>query len=377
MANFIGNIREFNPKGTESFESYSERMDLYFAANEIVVEAKKKVTFLTLCGPDLYQLLRSLTAPGKPTDKTYQELTELVSGHLNPKPNVIVERYRFNSKVRNSGESVSEFVADLRHLSRHCEYEAKTDEMIRDRLVCGVNDMAIQRKLLAEVGLDLKKAVVIAKGMEMATREALKISGTREVHVLDHGKGRRETCFRCGDSRHRAPDCHFREKECFLCKKKGHISKVCSQRKKAGKAPNVNNLEGNEVSGASTSGCSSADALMGASRGIGGLVLRDFQSSEFNDEYTTFFINRTEVRKEAPILIRMKVDGDEVPMELDTGASISVTGKKEWEAMTGKSMQLEKTRIRLKTFGGKIIEPLGVSQVQVNYKGKKNDCQSL
>ena len=258
-----------------------------------------------------------------------------------------------------------------RFAPRHCEYEAKTDEMIRDRLVCGVNDMAIQRKLLAEVGLDLKKAVVIAKGMEMATREALKISGTREVHVLDHGKGRRETCFRCGDSRHRAPDCHFREKECFLCKKKGHISKVCSQRKKAGKAPNVNNLEGNEVSGASTSGCSSADALMGASRGIGGLVLRDFQSSEFNDEYTTFFINRTEVRKEAPILIRMKVDGDEVPMELDTGASISVTGKKEWETMTGKSMQLEKTRIRLKTFGGKIIEPLGVSQVQVNYKGQK------
>ena len=42
MASLVGNIKEFDLKGNESFESYSERMDLFFAANDITVEAKKR-----------------------------------------------------------------------------------------------------------------------------------------------------------------------------------------------------------------------------------------------------------------------------------------------------------------------------------------------
>ena len=52
-------------------------------------------------------------------------------------------------------ESVQEFVARLRQLSRDCKFESFLDEMIRDRLVCGGNSDFIQRRLLAEAELTL------------------------------------------------------------------------------------------------------------------------------------------------------------------------------------------------------------------------------
>ena len=47
MAAFIGDARDFQFKlnGTESFESYYERIELYFAANNVQDEGKKKATF--------------------------------------------------------------------------------------------------------------------------------------------------------------------------------------------------------------------------------------------------------------------------------------------------------------------------------------------
>ena len=42
--------------------------------------------------------------------------------------------------------------------------------MIKDRLVCGVNDERIQRRLLAENRLDFKKALELATAMETADK---------------------------------------------------------------------------------------------------------------------------------------------------------------------------------------------------------------
>ena len=112
--------------------------------------------------------------------------------------------------------------------------------MIRDRLVVGVNDVNIQRKLLSEVGLTLERALAIAVGIETATKEAAAMSAhvhggssIPELHNVDSGKPSRERCFRCGDMKHKQQNCFFKEKECFTCKKKGHISKVCMGKKKS------------------------------------------------------------------------------------------------------------------------------------------------
>ena len=50
--------------------------------------------------------------------------------------------------------------------------------MLRDRLVCGINNEKIQRQLLAEPDLTLKKAEEIALAMELALKHVVDIQST-------------------------------------------------------------------------------------------------------------------------------------------------------------------------------------------------------
>ena len=61
-----------------------------------------------------------------------------------------MQRFRFNSRLRKEGESVAAYMAELRRLAEHCNYGDTLDKMLRDRLVWGINDAGIQRKLLQE-----------------------------------------------------------------------------------------------------------------------------------------------------------------------------------------------------------------------------------
>jgi hypothetical protein len=64
------------------------------------------------------------------------------------KTNVIYERYKFNNRSRGDHESVDEYVTVLRSLVETCKFQTSKDDLIRDRLVCGIKDNNGSRKLL-------------------------------------------------------------------------------------------------------------------------------------------------------------------------------------------------------------------------------------
>ena len=67
-----------------------------------------------------------------------------------------MQRFKFNSRFRQPGESVSNFVSELRSLAEFCNFGSTLDDMLHDRLVCGINDDNIQRRLLSEDKLFFK-----------------------------------------------------------------------------------------------------------------------------------------------------------------------------------------------------------------------------
>ena len=86
----IGPLREFNDK-EEEWESYIERLEQYFIANN--VEADKKVAVLiSTVGANTYALMKDILAPTKPHTKTFAELTSVLKSHLSPEPITIAER---------------------------------------------------------------------------------------------------------------------------------------------------------------------------------------------------------------------------------------------------------------------------------------------
>ena len=95
------------------------------------------------------KLLRNLLHPAKPGEQTLPAIIEVLTEHYKPTPSQIVPRFRFHSRFRKPSESVATFVTELRALSEYCNYGTTLEDMLRDCLVCGINNDIIQRRLLS------------------------------------------------------------------------------------------------------------------------------------------------------------------------------------------------------------------------------------
>ena len=87
----------------------------------------------------------------------FEELVEIVSAHYDPKPSFIVQCFKFYNRIRAPGESIAAFIASLHKIAEHCEYKDTLKDMLRDRLVCGVNHEGIQQNYWLRKTLHMKK----------------------------------------------------------------------------------------------------------------------------------------------------------------------------------------------------------------------------
>ena len=139
----FGNISEFC-SDMEHFTEWVERLEQWFITNTIDNVERKRALFLSFIGAKGYKLVRSL-AQNAPSGKNYDELTKLMKDHLQLKPNEIAQRYVFYKRERKMGESIKDYVAELRKLSEHCNFGEKLDESLCNKLVCGLNEKIQQR----------------------------------------------------------------------------------------------------------------------------------------------------------------------------------------------------------------------------------------
>ena len=151
-----GQIGEFHGD-PEVWTSYVERLECYFVANDVADAEKQRAILLSCCGAATYGLIRSLAAPSKPTAIPYADLVKRVTAHFTPRRSKIVSRFKFNSRSQQPGESIAAYVSELRKLSEFCEYGESLDDMLCDRLVCGLAERRVQQRLLAEGFFPLTK----------------------------------------------------------------------------------------------------------------------------------------------------------------------------------------------------------------------------
>ena len=241
-----GTIGEFQ-NAQESWQSYAERLQQYFVANNVRTAEKQRAVLLSAVGG---QTIRNLLAPTKPTEVTFAEIVDAVQKHVQPRPSIIVERFNFHSRTRHQGEDVSTYVAELRKLSEHCNFGTALNDMLRDRLVCGIADQRIQCRLLAEPDLTFAKAMELAHAAEAAyrntralDREAQSIqihkigrkAERSQEHACQGGRAGQLHCYRCG-GKHQQEQCNFRNSNCHYCGKKGQYVATNSERRKHSKS---------------------------------------------------------------------------------------------------------------------------------------------
>ena len=100
----------------------------------------------------------SSTDISKESWKKYKDVSEKFDAHFNVRRNLIYEQARFNKRHQKEGESVEEDVTALYELVKTCEYGTLRDEMLRDRLVVGIQDAALSEKLQLDSTLTFESA---------------------------------------------------------------------------------------------------------------------------------------------------------------------------------------------------------------------------
>ena len=179
-----GKIESFDDT-KENWKTYVEREEQFFLADDID-DDHKVPTLLNLIGGKTYTLPRDLLAPEKSATKSFQQIVTTLREHLSPKPLEIEERFRSYKRNQHEGESILSHVAELRKLATHCNFGGNLNEALRDRLVCGLRNMQIQKRLPSETKLKYSKAVEIAVGMETAIRDASELQSGQNPNPVPH-----------------------------------------------------------------------------------------------------------------------------------------------------------------------------------------------
>ncbi|XP_023192425.1 uncharacterized protein K02A2.6-like [Xiphophorus maculatus] len=175
MSATFGTLSAFDAK-EQTWEEYCEILDQFFEANDIDDSAKQRAILISVVGPATYKLMRNLVSPDKPSSKTYSQLVTRLKEHFNPKPSEIVQRYKFDSRSRKPAES--------RRLAQDCNFGATLERRLRDRLVCGIADDRIQRRLLSESDLTFEKAFQMAVADEAANRNVSDLQHGEKITVV-------------------------------------------------------------------------------------------------------------------------------------------------------------------------------------------------
>ena len=294
---------------------------------------------LSHIGAKTYGLLRSLAAPSAPKEKTFKDLEKILKDHFEPTPSVIAERYRFHRRDQAVGESIGDYVAELRKLTTHCKFGDTTDflkESLRDRFVCGLRNESIRKRLLTEEKLTFTKAVEIAHSLETASKDALLKGPESAVHNVMSHTPKKEQCYRCGRSNHKAPDCRFKNATCHKCGKQGHLKSVCRSHKPTPKGKNRSTR----------------------------WMDKEENSEDSGDEILKVYSVGNSSTK--PIHVEIQIDGKPISMEVDTGAAVSLMSQKKLkQALPG--AKVKPTNVVLRTYTSEVIPVLGEVLVDVTY----------
>ncbi|XP_077513139.1 uncharacterized protein LOC144124386 [Amblyomma americanum] len=261
MADALGTIGEFVPTEATSWPLYLERLEFFFQANDDAGN-EKRATLCSVCGPATYAIVRFLCSPDAPSAVAYDEIVRSLSNHFSPRPSVTVQRFKSGTRQQQPGESIADYIAELRRLSEHCDFGASLYDMLSDRLECGVRSETLQRRLLAEPELTFGTAREKAIAMESAQQQTEQIRGSATSSEVCSASGKRfdpcvtnvsepvaakertqkqagspgstSGCFRCKGA-HSPSSCPFINVKFHFFKQRGHIVRAC-RRKAAARA---------------------------------------------------------------------------------------------------------------------------------------------
>ncbi|XP_075550119.1 uncharacterized protein LOC142583515 [Dermacentor variabilis] len=151
-----------------SWSTYRIRLEAYFEGNGITDTAERRALLVSSLSDNVVRMLQGRLPTVSVNSQTYDEVVEYLEEHYNPQVNEMAASFWFFMRKQRYGESVREYIADLRRLAESCNFRNSLHRMLRDRIVCGIRDDDARRCLLTRKKLTLVEAEEFAIASEKA-----------------------------------------------------------------------------------------------------------------------------------------------------------------------------------------------------------------
>ena len=370
------------------WKKWVSRLDNLFVGMDLDDDHRKRALLLHYAGERVFEIY---DAEKGTTEITYAATKKVLSDYFEPKKNLQMEIYTFRSCKQTEGQSLDDFVTELRTLAKNCEF-ANVDKEILSQVIQHCKSNRLRRRALRETNKTLTDILDIGRSLELSEvhasvmeRESVnkvwdndqrsrnkkqypdqKHRNTQQYRAREpdpNGSRRRQDqresvhikdkCTFCGgEYPHKGP-CPAKGKTCNYCKMPNHFKSVCLKLK----FKHVNSLEEQPVSKAYTRQKHNSEA-------------NAYASSSDEDTYC-YTIHDHQVNKvNSGPLVSVRINDVWVDkIMLDTGASVNILDEKVYDAV-GKPT-LRKKPTRLFPYGG--VQPLhvlGVCELTVETKSQ-------
>lgn len=232
----------------ENWKKWQQQFGIFLKASgaDKKDDGIKIAILLNTAGEEAIELFNTFefeTKDGKSDSEVYDCVVAKFTEYANPRKNTLFERYKFWQRHQKEGETIDQFVVELKTMAKNCEYSVLTDQMIRDRVIFGIVDEKVKGQLLKEDvdKLTLERVLAHCRAAE-ATSIQLKEMTSKDVHALKYRsnavvKGRPTSrqhipqkrtfkCRNCGNV-HGLNECPAYGKRCLKCGKMNHFQKMC------------------------------------------------------------------------------------------------------------------------------------------------------
>lgn len=179
----LPSFSSFEP-ATETWDDYLTRFECVLRAADLTeLSSSRKVGyFLSSCGRDIFATARALTAPQEVYLVSWDTLIDKLRNHYSPAPSKVARRHAFRQRFQKEGEPINDYIAALRTAAVNCEF-TELEDLLLDQLICGVQDLRLQRRLLARKDLTLTTALDEARASELSEKSASEMQKARPASV--------------------------------------------------------------------------------------------------------------------------------------------------------------------------------------------------
>lgn len=142
--------------------------------------------FLSVIGEDVLEMFDGMDFTPETDRQILSKVGEKFEEFCIGEANETYERFIFNRRDQEENESIDQYVTVLRKLAQTCNFcSCLHDSLIRDRLVLGIRDDSIWKKLLQEKKLSLLRAIDVGRSGETTNIRLKEIKNKTPISETD------------------------------------------------------------------------------------------------------------------------------------------------------------------------------------------------